>query len=113
MTSMPASRSARAMTFAPRSWPSRPGFAMTTRIFCMLNERDLFVLGPDLAQRVAHLADGRIGADAVHQGIHRVRRAAGGRAERVEGAPHPIVVARPSQLLEPRDLAGAGRAAAL
>src|SRR5918999_1274131 len=33
MTSMPASRSARAMIFAPRSWPSRPGLAMTTRIF--------------------------------------------------------------------------------
>src|SRR5919201_5106482 len=33
MTSMPASRSARAMIFAPRSWPSRPGFAITTRIF--------------------------------------------------------------------------------
>src|SRR3954453_14429314 len=32
MTSMPASRSARAMIFAPRSWPSRPGFAATTRI---------------------------------------------------------------------------------
>src|SRR5687767_141157 len=30
---MPASRSARAMIFAPRSWPSNPGFAMTTRIF--------------------------------------------------------------------------------
>src|SRR4051812_4239447 len=29
---MPASRSARAMIFAPRSWPSRPGFATTTRI---------------------------------------------------------------------------------
>src|SRR3954453_23116434 len=32
MTSMPASRSARAMIFAPRSWPSRPGLATTTRI---------------------------------------------------------------------------------
>src|ERR1700733_10877350 len=31
MTSKPASRSARAMTFAPRSWPSSPGFATTTR----------------------------------------------------------------------------------
>src|SRR5207302_11234396 len=30
---MPASRSARAMIFAPRSWPSRPGLATTTRIF--------------------------------------------------------------------------------
>src|SRR5690242_2148397 len=33
MTSIPASRSARAMIFAPRSWPSRPGLATTTRIF--------------------------------------------------------------------------------
>src|SRR4026208_2090713 len=33
MTSMPASRSARAMIFAPRSCPSRPALAMTTRIF--------------------------------------------------------------------------------
>src|SRR4029077_6103406 len=32
MTSMPASRRARAMIFAPRSWPSRPGLATTTRI---------------------------------------------------------------------------------
>src|SRR4051812_45351756 len=31
MTSMPASRSARAITLAPRSWPSRPGLAITTR----------------------------------------------------------------------------------
>src|SRR6516165_6677324 len=30
---MPASRSALAMIFAPRSWPSSPGFAITTRIF--------------------------------------------------------------------------------
>src|SRR5450755_2650837 len=29
---MPASRKARAMTLAPRSWPSRPGFATKTRI---------------------------------------------------------------------------------
>src|SRR6266545_8384343 len=33
MTSMPASRSALAMIFAPRSCPSRPGFAITTLIF--------------------------------------------------------------------------------
>src|SRR6476646_7141807 len=36
MTSMPASRSARAMIFAPRSWPSRPGLATTTRILRLL-----------------------------------------------------------------------------
>src|SRR3990170_8522140 len=32
MTSIPASRNALAMILAPRSWPSRPGFAITTRI---------------------------------------------------------------------------------
>src|SRR5918995_2834882 len=32
MTSIPASLSARAMIFAPRSCPSRPGLAITTRI---------------------------------------------------------------------------------
>src|SRR5581483_1681629 len=32
MTSMPASRSARATTLTPRSWPSRPTFASSTRI---------------------------------------------------------------------------------
>src|SRR5436190_517765 len=32
MTSMPASRSAAATTFAPRSWPSRPGLATRTRM---------------------------------------------------------------------------------
>src|SRR6266540_6563144 len=34
---MPASRSARAMILAPRSCPSRPGFATTTRIFRLLS----------------------------------------------------------------------------
>src|SRR5215831_12917862 len=33
MTSNPSSRSARAMILAPRSWPSRPGFATRILIF--------------------------------------------------------------------------------
>ena len=36
---MPASRSVRAMIFAPRSWPSRPGFATTTRIRPLISQR--------------------------------------------------------------------------
>src|SRR5687768_355594 len=36
MTSMPASRRARAMIFAPRSCPSSPGLATTTRILRLL-----------------------------------------------------------------------------
>src|SRR5215211_2192488 len=41
MTSMPASRSARAMILAPRSCPSRPGFATTTRILRLLTRREV------------------------------------------------------------------------
>src|SRR5215467_900777 len=39
MTSTPASRSALATTLAPRSCPSRPGLAMTTRIVPMIASR--------------------------------------------------------------------------
>src|SRR5436305_10575531 len=41
MTSMPASRRARAMTLAPRSCPSRPGLATSTRIFCSAMQHHL------------------------------------------------------------------------
>src|SRR4051812_41282645 len=94
MTSMPASRSARAITLAPRSWPSRPGLAMTTRIFCILDEGDFFVLSPDLAQRVAHLANGGVGADAVEERGHRVALPARRLFQRVERAAYFLVVAR-------------------
>src|SRR5579875_1070559 len=43
MTSMPASRKARASTFAPRSCPSRPGFATRTRIGRSAIVHDSFV----------------------------------------------------------------------
>src|SRR5512140_2645146 len=36
MTSQPPSRRARATTLAPRSWPSRPGLAMRTRILALV-----------------------------------------------------------------------------
>src|SRR5215212_7105446 len=102
MTSMPASRRARAMTLAPRSWPSRPGFAITTRIFCISNERNFLVLSPHVAKRIAHFADGGVGADAVQQRIHRIARAARGLLQQVQAAPDLVVVARPAQRFEPR-----------
>src|SRR5688572_1545330 len=37
MTSNPASRNAAAITLAPRSWPSSPGLATSTRIFLWLS----------------------------------------------------------------------------
>src|SRR5262245_24569188 len=68
MTSMPASRKARAMIFAPRSCPSRPGFAMTTLIFrattaessganptTLLEHRRFPPDAPDASERLAHL----------------------------------------------------------
>src|SRR5215468_5637085 len=78
MTSMPASRSARAMILAPRSCPSRPGFATTTRIFPAIGpeptseDRRLAPRAPDLAQRVAHLAHRHVGARGRQHGLHEV-----------------------------------------
>src|SRR5487761_581170 len=39
MTSTPASRRALATTFAPRSWPSSPALAITTRMLLMASSR--------------------------------------------------------------------------
>src|SRR5919205_427048 len=78
MTSMPASRSARAMILAPRSCPSRPGFATTTRIFPAIapeptsEDRRLAPRAPDLAQRVAHLAHRHVGTRAGEDRLHEV-----------------------------------------
>src|SRR5262245_7195940 len=50
---MPASRSARAMTFAPRSWPSSPGLAMTT-----LSRRTIALSSLDLGPQSLALIPG-------------------------------------------------------
>src|SRR3954453_9891300 len=71
MTSMPASRSARAMIFAPRSWPSRPGLATTTRIFraCVLIERAADGIRSRRAARFAHLSRFRVAMGALACGL--------------------------------------------
>src|SRR3954471_9993668 len=52
---MPASRSARAMIFAPRSCPSRPGLATTTRIFLLEAAMSGIIRGlPRVCAWVAH-----------------------------------------------------------
>src|SRR4030095_6988663 len=74
MTSMPAARRARAMTLAPRSWPSRPGLAISTRIlfsgilFCVLlqakvksGDGDFFVGAESVAHGVADFAERGVG----------------------------------------------------
>src|SRR5262245_24594645 len=57
---MPASRRARATTLAPRSWPSRPGLATSTRIWrCSVMALPLSLLLDELDEH----AVGGAGAD--------------------------------------------------
>src|SRR5262245_13792476 len=97
---MPASRSALAMTLAPRSWPSRPGLAMTTRVFrpISLNNWLLDVFAPDFPQAVAHLAQGCVGARGFDQQRHRVVARLGSHLESVERPSDESGVASPSYL---------------
>src|SRR5690348_7353018 len=91
---MPASRRARAITLAPRSWPSSPGLATSTRIGGrMLEMRRLLVSPEHVAERIADLAERRVGPDRVEDVRHRVLGALGGAAERVERARHSRIIA--------------------
>src|SRR5215210_5079427 len=84
MTSIPASRSARAMILAPRSWPSRPGLATTTRILRAAagsftpgsvdgsELRVLRIRTEDFLQRRDHLALAHPSTRAVEQERHQV-----------------------------------------
>src|SRR3972149_3390300 len=89
MTSIPASRRARAMTFAPRSWPSSPGFAMSTRIlFAMVVtsvEQRFLPHAEDLPHHAANLAEGRLGSDCVENERHRIRLALACLPQAVQG----------------------------
>src|SRR3990172_7231276 len=84
MTSMPASRRARAMTLAPRSCPSSPGFAMRTRIFRGIARargsrfKRLFADAPALSRlgTGANVADEVLGRLAHRLLIRRVRERA-------------------------------------
>src|SRR5581483_8773478 len=114
MTSMPASRSARAMIFAPRSWPSRPGFATTTRIFLSvevligrgsLERRRLGVAAEHVLERGDHLALGHLGARGVEQVGHQVfALVAGGALESLERGGRRGLVAALAERLHARDL---------
>src|SRR5689334_17181381 len=71
MTSKPASRSARATIFAPRSWPSSPGFAMRMRSREFMSRSEpcrVAVLPEDLAVEVRDLPDR---AERLHRGDER------------------------------------------
>src|SRR5487761_72520 len=94
MTSMPASRSARAIIFAPRSWPSSPGFAISTRIVLSairlerisLSDGDFFVDAEDVAEGVANFAQSGVGFHGFVDVRPQIFVAFGGFAERFEAA---------------------------
>src|SRR5215216_1770959 len=102
---MPASRSARAMIFAPRSWPSSPGLATTTRILRvematgirgMLVHDELHLLVLAAVDR----ADDRVGAALAHllpvrPALHRARAGLHRTADDLDvvdvvASPHPL-----------------------
>ena len=74
VTSMPASRSARAMIFAPRSWPSSPGFATSTLI-ALLTMSESLPPGVVLVDQLDQDAPRRLGmneADCARQPLARL-----------------------------------------
>src|SRR5262245_48120418 len=118
MTSIPASRNARAITLAPRSWPSRPGFAITTRILCVISTlslsrgpqwtrgvqlylRCLFPLAPHVAHGVAHLSDGGVRTHGVDDGGHGVVAAACRGPKSLQRPLHRVLVPGLPECLEP------------
>src|SRR3954453_8175672 len=71
MTSMPASRRARAMILAPRSCPSSPGLATTTRIFraCVLIGGRRILFGGRSRARFGDLSRFRVAMGALACGL--------------------------------------------
>src|ERR1700676_5117069 len=113
MNSMPASRSARAIIFAPRSCPSSPGLAIKTRIFLsgIFNNRpasgdgDFFVGAEDGAHGVAEFAESGITFHGVEEVRHEVFLAFRGLAKRIEAALDFVVGALGAELGEAFGLA--------
>src|SRR4030042_6860452 len=98
MTSIPASRSARQITLAPRSWPSKPGLATRTLIFLSGMSSSftrpgskchrLLVFSVDVFQGAHDLSQGGIGLDTFQEIGHEVLVVAGGLLEVRERALH-------------------------
>src|SRR5260370_7532421 len=79
MTSIPASRNARAITLAPRSCPSSPGLATNTRIGLFIqSDRARFPIGAEhIPQSVTDFTERRVSADGVQNVRHSVLRTLG------------------------------------
>src|SRR6266508_151342 len=119
MTSIPASRSARAITLAPRSWPSRPGLATKTRILPWfasvftrgISWRDVYTLDRRLLINAINIPKGRtdfsesrISADGFNGRRHRVIAMFGSRSQAIKGVDHRAVVSTCFRLFKTFDL---------
>src|SRR3954469_3741743 len=111
MTSIPASRSARAMILAPRSCPSRPGLATTTRIFCVVLGADMGRAGRILCRTRRRGPEGPRGRRRLRPRLRDLDRHLHGRAmdlaeDRV-GALRVELLRHDAALADPGDLLGA------
>src|SRR3972149_1737262 len=126
MTSKHASRNARAMIFAPRSWPSSPGFPTRTRTFrspflllpsdlslaralamscppcCVLIHRRVGIRSHRFPEGVADFAERDIVLHRVEDDGHQVGPGEGRVLQRVDAGNHPFRVSFPA------DFPGAG-----
>src|SRR6188474_3319046 len=113
MTSIPASRRARAMILAPRSCPSKPGLATTTRILRAvaasisagsLEDGGLRVGAEDLLHRRDHLSLRGAGAGGGDDRRHQVLLRRGCTSQLGKGALHSAGVASSASRLQAIDL---------
>src|SRR5579864_316198 len=90
MTSMPASRRARAITLAPRSCPSNPGLATSTRIrlFIQSDCARLLIGAEHIPQSVTDFTERCVSADSVQNIRHRILRTLGRAPQGVQRPGH-------------------------
>src|SRR5689334_6420372 len=93
MTSKPASRRARATSLAPRSWPSSPGLATSTRTGierCLLEDGRLLEFAPLLFEHVDHLPNRAVSLRACDEPRHQIVVVAPGRGRKLRQGPRNI-----------------------
>src|SRR6516165_387743 len=108
------------MTLAPRSWPSRPGFATTTRILSIIalvaapyrvcirsahSKSRFLICAVDGTQFIADLTERCIGTDAVQDARHHIETVVcRSFPQCFESCAHPCIVARLTQFPKLFDL---------
>src|SRR5260370_4078357 len=100
MTSIPASRNARAITLAPRSCPSSPGLATNTRIglFIQSDRARLRIGAEHIPQRFTDVTERGVSADSVQNVRHAVLRTLGRAPQGIQRSGYaPLIPSRPQR----------------